>query len=51
MKGALVVVALILTAVLANMACGGPDKPPLVPDGPDTTSAEGGAAPMTSAAK
>jgi hypothetical protein len=45
MKGALVVVVLILTAVVANMACGGPDKPPMVPDGPDTTtmSAEGGA--------
>jgi hypothetical protein len=48
MKGALVVVVLILTGVLANiLACGGPDKPPMVPDTTDPTmmSPEGGAAP------
>ncbi len=51
MKGALVFVVLSFAAVLAVVACGGNDKPPLVPDGPDMTSVgDGGATPTTSAA-
>jgi hypothetical protein len=45
MKGALVLVVLLLAAVAASAACGGPDKPPLTPDGPDMTLMEGGAPP------
>jgi hypothetical protein len=46
MKGALVFVVLSLAAIFAVVACGGPDKPPLLPDGPDVTSA-GDAGPST----
>jgi hypothetical protein len=45
MKGALVLVLLMLPALAAFAACGGPDKPPLLPDGPDMTSPEGGTPP------
>ncbi len=48
MKGALVFVVLTFAAVLTVVACGGNDKPPLVPDSPDMTSTgDGGAAPPT----
>jgi len=42
MKAAVAFVVLSLAAVLAVVACGGNDKPPLVPDGPDMTSAGDG---------
>lgn len=52
MKGALVFVMLTFAAVIAVIACGGNEKPPLLPDGPDMTSAgDGGAAPTTSPTK
>ncbi len=48
MKGVLVFVVLSFAATVAVVACGGNDKPPLVPDGPDMTSAsDGGAASTT----
>ena len=44
MKAAILLALLMLTALAAGVAaCGGNDKPPLMPDGPDMTSSEAGA--------
>jgi hypothetical protein len=41
--------ALVTTFAMTTVACGGPDKPPMTPDGPDMTAPVGGDAGVTSA--